>query len=191
SPAWVALIWLFATVLPFLALEWVAVLLGIVLTIAGLGLAVRGATIMWRHLAGTAPVLPLGLLVLVALPPMWEFASSGLETGLTFGWLGACFWAIAVLRTRPSEPGVRRSGVGRLLTPATAAVLIGLGPLVRPDMAIFSAGFIVPLLLDAEGLRRKLKLVAAAAALPLAYEVFRMGYFAMFEPNTALAKEAG
>ena len=32
---------------------------------------------------------------------------------------------------------------------------------------------------------------AAAAALPLAYQVFRMGYFAALVPNTAIAKEGG
>jgi arabinofuranosyltransferase len=36
-----------------------------------------------------------------------------------------------------------------------------------------------------------LLLVAYAGALPVAYEVFRMGYFAELGPNTALAKEAG
>jgi arabinofuranosyltransferase len=30
------------------------------------------------------------VLVVLALPPFWEFATSGLETGLTIGWIGAC-----------------------------------------------------------------------------------------------------
>src|SRR4030095_14165123 len=33
--------------------------------------------------------------------------------------------------------------------------------------------------------------IAAMAALPVAYQVFRMGYYAMVVPNTAVAKEAG
>ena len=40
-------------------------------------------------------------------------------------------------------------------------------------------------------MREVLALGAAAAALPLAYQVFRMGYFAALVPNTAIAKEGG
>src|SRR5207245_8363311 len=41
------------------------------------------------------PPLAGAALVLSALPPLWDFATSGLETGLTFGWLGGCQWLLA------------------------------------------------------------------------------------------------
>jgi arabinofuranosyltransferase len=79
------------------------------------------------------------------------------------------------------------------LTPTLAAVAIGLGPLVRPDLGIFSIGFMAALLLSPVPERRaaRLRLVGWALAVPLGYQLFRMGYFAALEPNTALAKEAG
>ena len=70
---------------------------------------------------------------------------------------------------------------------------IGLGPLVRPDFAIFSAAFFAVLLAIQRpaSVRSALRPLLLALALPVAYQVFRMGYFAMLVPNTALAKEAG
>ena len=63
---------------------------------------------------------------------------------------------------------------------------------MRPDLAIFSVGFLVVLLSSptADGWRPRLRIVALAVAVPLAYELFRMGYYAALVPNTALAKEA-
>jgi arabinofuranosyltransferase len=68
-----------------------------------------------------------------------------------------------------------------------------LGLLVRPDLGVFSAGFLVTLLAapGVRGWRRRAGLLAWALALPVAYQFFRMGYFAAMEPSTALAKEAG
>jgi len=76
--------------------------------------------------------------------------------------------------------------------PAIAlAIGIGLGPLVRPDLAIFAAGFLVTLWWTTRSSRGfGAVLLAAAAAIPLAYQIFRMGYFGTLLPNTALAKEA-
>jgi len=55
-----------------------------------------------------------------------------------------------------------------------------------------AAAFLLGLLLVARpGRRRGAALVTAAATIPLAYQVFRMGYFASLVPNTALAKEPG
>jgi len=72
-------------------------------------------------------------------------------------------------------------------------VAIGLGPLVRPDFAIFSAVFFVALLVvqRPESIRFALRPFLLMVAIPVAYQVFRMGYFAALVPNTALAKEAG
>jgi arabinofuranosyltransferase len=73
------------------------------------------------------------------------------------------------------------------------AVVIGLGPLVRPDMTLVS-GIVLVGVLAAQwsdgGWRARLRLVGAAVALPVLYEIFRMGYYAAVVPNTALAKNA-
>lgn len=69
---------------------------------------------------------------------------------------------------------------------------MGLGPLVRPDLAVASMAMLTAAAaLVRPGWRRLLGLGAVAAALPAAYQVFRMGYYGMLVPSTALAKEAG
>jgi arabinofuranosyltransferase len=123
------------------------------------------------------------------LPPFWDFASSGLETGLSFAWLGLSFWALVAIHAARAggSTAVPRGGF------AATAVLIGLGPLVRPDLAIFSAGFLVVLIAVRTPARKRtlVALAAAALALPAAYQLFRMGYFGAVVPNTAFVKEAG
>jgi arabinofuranosyltransferase len=72
-----------------------------------------------------------------------------------------------------------------------AAVVVGLGPLVRPDLALASAAFLLAL---AWALRpppgRAVLLLVAAAAAPVGYQVFRMGYYGLLVPMPALGKEA-
>jgi arabinofuranosyltransferase len=118
--------------------------------------------------------------VLVVFPAMWTLASSGLETGLTFAWLGGCLLVLATWA----------AGSDRLRS--WAAALLGLGPLIRPEFTLLSLGF-VGVVLGAEWAARRwparAALVAAAFAVPVAYEVFRMGYYASLVPNSALAKE--
>jgi arabinofuranosyltransferase len=170
SPLWVTLLAL-AHPVTALALPWKAVVVGIALT--GLGLLTAERTAV--ALAPGPLVLPIGAVVVAALPPFWEFATSGLETGLVFAWLGACTWLCA-----------RRATLG-------GAVIVGLGPLIRPDLGVFTVAFGLVLLASAwrRGWTARLALGGALAALPVAYQVFRMGYYAMVVPNTAVAKEAG
>jgi arabinofuranosyltransferase len=181
SPLWVAVLWSVSSVLSFVALEWVAVVLGALFSVAGFAMAARGAWLLWRRTGPVQLALPLGLLAFLAVRPVWDFATSGLETGLVLAWLGGCFWIVAAVLDRDGSRA-------RL-----AAVLIGLGPLVRPDLAIFSAGFLVALCAAAPTTGRLgwLRLVAWALPVPLAYQIFRMGYYAALVPNTALDKEAG
>jgi len=94
--------------------------------------------------------------------------------------MGGAFWLLCARLDALARPGV-----------AVSAAVIGIGPLVRPDLAVFAAGLLLALLLVARpGRAGVLRALAAAAALPVAYQVFRMGYFAALVPNTALAKEA-
>jgi arabinofuranosyltransferase len=129
-------------------------------------------------------LVPVGALVVAALPPFWDYATSGLETGLTFAWLGGSFWLVA-------DHGGRADAESRRF-PLWAAVIIGLGYVIRPDLLVFTVAFLaVVLFCEWRGsARRRIELVVAAGALPFAYQIFRMGYYALLVPNTALAKEA-
>ena len=188
NPLWVALltVWAWAG----LPLEAGSVVLGLTLSATGLVCGTLGALHLARRWTGRERsgvlLVPLGALVYAALPPAWDFATSGLETGLSLAWMGASF--CAVLKADTSRPS-------RLYPVAT---LVGLGALVRPDLGIFSLGFAVmlglSLLSHARGgsrLPRMLLLLAAGGALPVLYQVFRMGYFAALVPNTAIVKQAG
>jgi arabinofuranosyltransferase len=68
-------------------------------------------------------------------------------------------------------------------------VLVGLGPIVRPDFLVFSVGFIVALAL-LSGRAEALRIVLLAAMVPVVTELVRMAYFVSLVPNTAMAKEA-
>jgi arabinofuranosyltransferase len=183
SPLWVALLTAAGAVTPF-QLSWVAVGLGIGSAVAGLALAeAAGVTALGRRRGALA--VPVGGLVVAATPPFWDFASSGLETGLGFAWLGACSF---VLARRWREQAWARPPD----RPRWQGALIGVGVLVRPDFAVFAAAFGVALV--ALSRPRRVPAVARAvgwvAALPVAYELFRAGYYASLVPNTAHAKEA-
>lgn len=143
---------------------------GLLLTAAGFALAAYGCL----RLYGSSATLPLGAPLLLALPPVWDFATSGLETGLATCWL-AGGWLLLV--TRPAS--------------VWTSVALGLGPLVRPDLGLVSAVFLgAQWLLVRAGRRRTLAGLGAALALPAAYEIFRAGYYGHLVPLPAVTKEA-
>jgi arabinofuranosyltransferase len=189
NPLWVALLTVWGSLGG--SLEPGAVALGLALSAAGLILAQAGAWRLASRIDAVVPrapersgrgrlVLPLGATVFAVIPVVWDFATSGLEPGLSMAWMGGVFCLLA--RRGPPTPGR-----GRL-----AAFLVGCGPLIRPDLALFSLGFAAALgvvvAARASDRRRAARewvgLALAGLALPLAYQIFRMGYFA------ALAKEA-
>ena len=179
SPLWVWMLWLADVVIP-LRLEWIAVLTGITLTVGGVAAAGMGALRLHDRATSRDWWAPVGALVLVAIAPMWKFSSSGLENGLTFAWIGGCLLALAIWAR------------GDRSAAWWTAMLIGLGPLVRPELGLLSVALVVAVIVG-ETPRRWLRSIAFAAvafALPVAYEIFRMGYYASVVPNSALAKEA-
>jgi len=181
SPLWTLILSLAGFVTPF-SLAGIAVDLGILLTVSGLGLAVVASTRLVRRAVPDSFLLPLGAVVFVAVAPVWSLASLGLETGLVFVWLAGC---LAVL--------VRWAGQEGRTVPRWGLAVLGLGPLVRPELALDTLVFLgVVLFVDgvALGWRRRVAMVAWAFALPVAYELFRMGYYGMLVANTAVAKEA-
>ncbi|MFE0178606.1 hypothetical protein ACFWZ2_40515 [Streptomyces sp. NPDC059002] len=144
---------------------------GLLLTAAGFALASVAAL---RLHGGDGVLLPCGALVLLALPPVWDFATSGLETGLATCWLAGA-WLALVARPRAW----------------TSCVVLGLGPLVRPDLALVSLVFLAAQwLMVRPSWRRALAGAAAAGALPVAYEIYRMGYYGHLMPLPGVTKEA-
>jgi arabinofuranosyltransferase len=186
STLWLWLLVVGDIVLP-MRLEYIAVLLGIALSLAGLGLAIAASVRLHRLLAPaggpTRWMVPAGALILASVPPVWDFTTSGFEGGLTFGWIGAAQWFLV----RWAERSDRGLGTG-------AAVVIGLGPLVRPDLGLVTVVCLAAVYLvqwRRDTWRGRVRLGVAALALPVAWQIFRMGYYASLVPNTALAKSAG
>lgn len=203
NPLWMGVLALWKTLGG--SLEAGSVWLGLILSVGGLVVAQSAAYRVLRYPTGadeSSPngiPLPLGAAVFVAIPVVWDFATSGMETGLALAWLGASSWLLARIAAAPeqiSAPGeIRQPRAGAW---CGTALVLGLGPLIRPDLAVFSAGFsaVLGLAYRLDGNRPPGRPIWVVAALALllptgAYEVFRMGYFAALVPNTALAKEAG
>jgi arabinofuranosyltransferase len=180
SPLWLLVMITAGAVVP-LPIEWLAVSVGLAFAAAGLVFAMAGAHLLSSR---DGRLVPAGVLLWLGLPPAWDFATSGLESGLGLAWLGACCWGLARLaRATPVD--------GRVTTPVGLAVLVGLGPVIRPDFGVFSVAFVVAVLLCADRDRRVWwRVVAAAVAMPGVVEIGRMGYYAALLPNTLLAKEA-
>lgn len=135
--------------------------------------------------------IPAGLLVMVALPPVWDYGTSGLEFGLTVAWIGSV-WAWLGHHVYSALLD-RERGWWHV---CGGALLIGLGPLVRPDLAMVSFVFGMTWLVLTRSFWKRSALLRLAAigvsamALPVLYQLFRMGYYAALTPNTAFAKEA-
>ena len=176
-------------------IEHGAVVFGIAFSVLGLVMAqlaaMRLATTHTGHPTTNANItVPFGALAFAMIPVSWDFVTSGLETGMTFAWLGTAYWAVAWVATQHYEQRGR--------WPVAASVLLGLGPVVRPDLAVFSI-VLFATLLACLFLRESPRLtvgkvsalIGAFVAIPVIYQVFRMGYYASLLPNTALAKATG
>jgi arabinofuranosyltransferase len=101
--------------------------------------------------------------------------------GLVWLWLACSWWALIT---------AARSETIRRRTRVACCVVLGLAPLVRPELTLMMLCLLVVWFVLARP-RRILLDVVSIFAIPVAYEIFRMGYYAMIVPNTALAKDAG
>ena len=183
SPLWVAILVVAGVISP-LRLEWTAVVVALALTASGIVFAELGAARLWRRVAGEEGVLlPAGALVFAAIAAVWDFSTAGLDTGLAIAWLGLSWWCLCHTVCQTSD------NRGPARTRWWVAVVIGLGPLVRPDLLIMTLAFLVVLLIVEASWASGARVVAWAAALPVAYQLFRMLYYAALVPNTALTKE--
>jgi len=186
STAWTYLMYAGSWVGGPMRMEYVALALALFLSVLGVALLMLGAGRLYApSLRGRrAIMLPAGALVYIALPPARDFATSGLESGLTLAYLGWLWWMMVCwsqpVRGRPDS----RVFVGAL------AFVAGFSVLVRPELALMGGLALIMMLTAARSWRRRLLVVVAGGFLPLAYEIFRMGYYGLLVPGTALAKDA-
>ena len=73
---------------------------------------------------------------------------------------------------------------------AVLAFVAGLSVLVRPELALIGGLALIMMLIAARGWRRRTLIVVAGGLVPVAYQIFRMGYYGLLFPGTALAKDA-
>lgn len=167
-------------------LEYVALTLALALSVLGMVLLMLGAGRLYApSLRGRrAIMLPAGALVYIAVPPARDFATSGLESGLVLAYLGLLWWMMVCW----SQPVRARSESRAFIT--ALAFVAGCSVLVRPELALIGGAALIMLLIAARGWRRRVLILVAGGLLPVAYQIFRMGYYALLVPGTALAKDA-
>lgn len=181
SAAWTYVVYAFSW-LSGVRLEYVVLTIALVLTTAAVTVAMIGTA---RLYAGRAVlVLPAGALVYIAVPPARDFATSGLESCLVIFWIAVLWWLMLRWADR------------RVENPSTALVLViafwgGLSPLVRPELVIVGGLALLMLVVATSGWIRRGAVVVVAGLLPVGYQIWRMGYYALPYPNTAVSKDAG
>ena len=183
STAWTYLVYLGSVLGGPLRLEYVALALSLIFSVAGVAMAMLGTARLWapRLRGHPAVFLPAGALVYIAVPPARDFATSGLENGLVTAWLGGLWWLMVRWAQQPRS---RPAGLAAL------AFVAGLSVLVRPELALIGGAALVMMLVAESGWRRRALVVLAGGLLPVGYQIFRMGYYALLVPQTALAKDA-
>nr|WP_067494993.1 flagellar motor control protein ZomB [Nocardia ignorata] len=186
STAWTYIVWFFSWVTQA-RLEYVVLAVALVVSVLAMVFAMLGTARLWGGSTGQL-LIPAGVLVYIALPPARDYATSGLESGLVICWVGLLWW----LMIRWSQAAVVR--VPGLLG---LVFLAGLAPLVRPEatlIGVLALGMIflapMPQFRFGPVVLRAL-IVLVAGLVPVAYQIWRMGYYGLPYPNTAVAKDAG
>jgi len=186
STAWTYLMYVGSWVGGPMRMEYMALAFALGLSVLGVALLMLGAGRLYAPgLRGRkAVMLPAGALVYIALPPARDFATSGLESGLALAYLGALWWMMVrwaqPVRNRPASP----------VFTAALAFVAGFSVLVRPELALMGLLALAMMLIAARTWRLRGLIVAAGGLLPVAYQIFRMGYYGLLVPGTALAKDA-
>ncbi|MCX4096629.1 hypothetical protein [Nocardia sp. alder85J] len=194
SAAWTYVIWFFSWV-THARLEYVSLWVALTLSVLAIVLAMLGAARLWGRpwdapgrIGGLTLLLPAGAAVYIAVPPARDYATSGLENCLVICWLGLLWWLL--VRWSRTE----RARAGLVLTIAFVA---GLSWLIRPEMVIVGglAGLLIllaPMPATRLGpLVMRVLILVVACLVPGCYQIFRMGFYGLPYPNTAVAKEAG
>ena len=170
-------------------LEMIAMWLALIFTTAALAISVWATAGLHRGRPGLL-LLPVGGIIYLALPPARDFATSGLEWGLSLLWISVLWWLL-VRWIRPRATGRHHlTGPG----PDTATYLLafwcGLSWLVRPELALYGGLAGIVLLVTARSWGQAAGILAVALPVPAAYQIFRMGYYGLITPHTAVAKSA-
>ncbi|MGP5497277.1 flagellar motor control protein ZomB [Corynebacterium flavescens] len=186
STLWQYLVW-GAGWLTRLDLVTVAIYLGLFLSVAAM---VIGAWATATRLRSGALIAPAGALVYLALPPARDFFTSGLEWGLSIFYL-AVLWALLVRWAgTPRAHAGRHAQPGFDSTPYVLAWWAGMSWLVRPEFALYGGLTGLLLLIAHRSWRARLGILAVAVLVPGCYQFFRMGYYGLLTPHTAVAKSA-
>ena len=194
STAWTYLLWFWAWVTDG-QLEYVALWVALVLSVTAIPLAMYGTARLYAdrlsRTSGWTLLLPLGAIVYIAVPPARDFATSGLENGLCIFWI-AGLWCQFVAWGRRGASGNSRGTGGRVNRPATLALAFtaGLAPLIRPELAVLGGLVLLTMVLAPASWKLRAGIVVVAGVLPVGYQIFRMGYYALLVPNPAVAKDA-
>ncbi|WTL60397.1 hypothetical protein OG203_41535 [Nocardia sp. NBC_01499] len=182
STAWTYLVW-FVSWLTQARLEYVVLGVALTLSVAAIVFAMLGAARLWQ--GGAQLLLPAGALVYVAVPPARDYATSGLESSLVICWLAVLWWWL--IRWSRAEKVSCASVLG-------LSFVAGLAPLIRPELTLVGALALVMICgAPLPGMRPWLfraLIVAVAGLVPVAYQIWRMGYYGLPYPNTAVAKDA-
>ncbi|MGA6203706.1 flagellar motor control protein ZomB [Nocardia testacea] len=186
STAWTYIVWFFSWLTQG-RLEYVVLGVALTLSLLAVLFAMLGTGKLWGPASSTL-LLPAGALAYISVPPARDYVTSGLENCLVICWI-ALLWLLLVRWSkadRPTVPGL-----------LGLAFLAGLAPLIRPEMTVVG-GLALLLIFCAPMPRSRLRpwllrglVVAVAGAVPLLYQIWRMGYYGLPYPNTAVAKDAG
>ncbi|MGP6175243.1 flagellar motor control protein ZomB [Corynebacterium sp. A21] len=189
SSLWQYLIW-FLALFTDARLEIIAMWLGLLLTTAALAIAVWGSMVMYRSNKALV-VVPIGGIIYLTLPPARDFATSGLEWGLSIFWL-AVLWLLLAQWSQPRLKPVGRHARGASFDRALyfLAFWCGISWLVRPELALYGGLTGILLMVTAKNWKVMLGILAFALPVPAAYQIFRMGYYGLITPHTAVAKSA-
>jgi arabinofuranosyltransferase len=180
SPLWLGILVGVRFLLSWAAsMPWLTVLASLAVAVAAF--VVAGYATRLAHPKADGVIVPAGLFFVAAVAVVWEFSTSGLEMGLVWLWLAASWLVLVRVAQRAELTGARRN---------LACIVLGLAPVVRPELTLtmlclLGAWF---MLVQPRRIGRDL---LAIFAIPIAFEIFRMGYYATVVPNTALAKDAG
>ncbi|WP_441342997.1 flagellar motor control protein ZomB [Nocardia sp.] len=185
STAWTYLVWFFSW-LTQLRLEYVVLGIALTLSVLAIVFAMLGSARLWGG-TKSALLVPAGALVYIAMPPARDYATSGLENCLVICWLAVLWWLL-----------VRWSQAERVRLPGFFGLVFfaGLAPLIRPEMTLVGALALIMIFcapLPETRLRPlffRIGVVLVAGLVPVAYQIWRMGYYGLPYPNTAVAKDA-
>ncbi|MFW0789747.1 flagellar motor control protein ZomB [Gordonia sp. CPCC 205333] len=194
STAWTYVLWFWSWITGG-QLEYVALWVALVCSVAAVPLAMYGtARLYWPSLAGRGAagftlLLPLGAIIYIALPPARDFATSGLENGLALLWV-ATLWVLLLGWARRGTRAAATKTRGGVAADLALAFSAGLAPLIRPELTILGGLALLLVFVVPQSWWTRIAIVVVAGALPVGYQIFRMGYYAVLVPNPAIAKDA-